>query len=133
MRLLTNTVPLSPTRSERAFGTPLMNTSILKPLGSLSCGTGSLSAAIGNGGGLMPRSLPAASELGWFGVAGGGVGVACWAAAETASVAASNRPEGPEIGVKRTVMQSSSTGTGVAGPAIGAFRDQTSRRSFRLL
>src|SRR5438105_3008566 len=81
MRLLTNTVPLSPRRSERAFGTPLMNTSILNPFGSLSCGTGSLSAAIGKGGGLMPRSLPAASEVGWFGVGGGGVGVACCAAA----------------------------------------------------
>ena len=64
MRLLTKTVPLSLSRSERALGMPLMNTSTLKPFGSLSCGTGSLSAAIGKGGGLMPRSLPAASELG---------------------------------------------------------------------
>ena len=38
---------------------------------------GSLSAAIGKGGGLMPRSLPAASEVGWLGVGGGGVGVDC--------------------------------------------------------
>jgi hypothetical protein len=54
-----------------------MKTSILNPFGALSCGTGSLSAAIGNGGGLMPRSLPAASEVGWLGVGGGGVGVDC--------------------------------------------------------
>src|ERR1700745_117546 len=74
MRLLTNTVPLSPRRSERAFGTPLMNTSILNPFGSLSCGTGSLSAAIGKGGGLTPRSLLAASEVGWLGVRRGGCG-----------------------------------------------------------
>src|SRR5262249_51584295 len=39
-----------------------MNTSILNPFGSLSCGTGNLSAAMGKGGGLMPRSLVAASE-----------------------------------------------------------------------
>src|SRR5215472_2180321 len=71
MRLLTKTVPLSPSRSERAFGTPLMNTSILNPLGSLSCGVGNLSAAMGKGGGLMPRSLVAASEVGWLGVGGG--------------------------------------------------------------
>src|SRR5215472_12545276 len=95
MRLLTKTVPLSPSRSERAFGTPLMNTSTLKPFGSLSSDTGSLSAAAGNGGGLMPRSLVAASEVGWLGVGGGGVGVACWAAAgqaasALASVAESN-------------------------------------------
>src|SRR5258706_249376 len=70
MRLLTKTVPLSPRRSERALGTPLMNTSILNPFGSLSCGTGNLSAAIGKGGGLMPRSLVAASEVGWLGVGG---------------------------------------------------------------
>src|SRR5260370_445054 len=62
MRLLTKTVPLSPSRSERAFGTPLMNTSILNPFGSLSCVTGNLSAAIGKGGGLIPRSLMAASR-----------------------------------------------------------------------
>src|SRR5712691_9671857 len=109
MRLLTNTVPLSPSRSERAFGTPLTNTSTLKPFGSLSCGTGSLSAAIGNGGGLMPRSFVAASEVGWLGVGGAGVGVACWAAAGQAasaleSVAASNRPV---RGNKRMVMRSS--------------------------
>src|SRR5258708_28058753 len=72
---------------------PLMKTSILNPLGALSCGTGSLSAAIGKGGGLMPRSLPAASELGWLGVGGRGVGVGCWAAAgKTASIAARNAP-----------------------------------------
>src|SRR5437660_9013587 len=95
MRLLTNTVPLSPIRIERAFGRPLTNTSALKPLGSLSCGTGSLSAAIGNGGGLMPRSLPAASDIGWLGVGGGGVGVDCWASAapavSTAAIASDNR------------------------------------------
>src|ERR1700704_6549314 len=93
MRLLTKTVPLSPSRSERAFGTPLTNTSTLKPLGSLSCGIGSLSAAIGNGGGLTPRSLPAASELGWLGVGGGGGGVDCWAVAgPTTSTPASKAP-----------------------------------------
>src|SRR5215831_7600467 len=58
-----------------------MNTSILNPFGSLSCGSGNLSAAMGKGGGLMPRSLVAASEVGWLGVGGGGVGVDCWAAA----------------------------------------------------
>src|SRR5262252_5284841 len=90
MRLLTKTVPLSPRRSERAFGTPLMNTSILNPFGSLSWGTGNLSAAMGKGGGLMPRSLVAASEVGWLGVGGGGVGVDCWAAAgQAASTVAS--------------------------------------------
>src|SRR6266446_7812000 len=109
MRLLTKTVPLSPRRSERALGTPLMNTSILNPFGSLSCGTGNLSAAIGNGGGLMPRSLVAASEVGWLGVGGGGVGVDCCAAADEApsapaSVAASQKPFECD---KRTVMRSS--------------------------
>src|SRR5260370_16685258 len=99
MRVLTKTVPLAPRRSERALGTPLMNTSSLNPFGSLSCGVGNLSAAIGKGGGLMPRSLVAASEVGWLGVGGGGVGVGvdCWAAAgqaasAVASVAASNSP-----------------------------------------
>src|SRR3977135_2493612 len=97
MRLLTKTVPLSPIRSERALGMPLMKTSTLNPLGTLSCGTGSLSAAIGKGGGLMPRSLPAAWEVGWLGVGGGGVGVDCGAAAgqaanAIASIAGSNKP-----------------------------------------
>src|SRR5215468_3062758 len=109
MRLLTKTVPLSPSRSERAFGTPPMNTSILNPFGSLSCGTGNLSAAMGKGGGLMPRSLVAASEVGWLGVGGGGVGVDCWAAAgkaesALASVAASNNVR---RGEKRMGMRSS--------------------------
>src|ERR1700730_6170213 len=109
MRLLTKTVPLSPRRSERALGTPLMNTSILNPLGSLSCGTGNLSAAIGKGGGLMPRSLVAASEVGWLGVGGGGVGVDCWAAAgqaasAVASIAAS---KSARCGDKRMGMRSS--------------------------
>src|SRR5215813_9131138 len=109
MRLLAKTVPLSPSRSERALGTPLMNTSILNPFGSLSCGIGNLSAAMGKGGGLMPRSLVAASEVGWLGVGGGGVGVDCWAAAEKAanvpaSVAASNNVR---RGEKRMGMRSS--------------------------
>src|SRR5215467_9198504 len=109
MRLLTKTVPLSPSRSERAFGTPLMNTSILNPFGSLSCGVGNLSAAMGKGGGLMPRSLVAASEVGWLGVGGGGVGVDCWAAAgqaasALASVAASKNAR---CGEKRMGMRSS--------------------------
>src|SRR5262249_52357556 len=109
MRLLTKTVPLSPRRSERAFGTPLMNTSILNPFGSLSWGVGNLSAAIGKGGGLMPRSLLAASEVGWLGVGGGGVGVDCWAAAGQAasaveSVAAS---KSARCGEKRMDMRSS--------------------------
>src|SRR5262245_22993481 len=86
-----------------------MNTSILNPFGSLSCGTGNLSAAMGKGGGLMPRSLVAASEVGWLGVGGGGVGVDCWAAAEKAanvlaSVAASNNVR---RGEKRMGMRSS--------------------------
>src|SRR5215468_4757204 len=109
MRLLTKTVPLSSSRSERALGTPLMNTSILNPLGSLSCGIGNLSAAMGKGGGLMPRSLVAASEVGWLGVGGGGVGVDCWAAAgkaasALASVAAS---KSARCGEKRMGMRSS--------------------------
>src|SRR5262249_5638129 len=79
-----------------------MNTSILNPFGSLSCGTGNLSAAMGKGGGLMPRSLVAASEVGWLGVGGGGVGVDCCAAAgpaasALASVAASNNPRCGEM------------------------------------
>src|SRR5215472_3326014 len=109
MRLLTKTVPLSPSRSERAFGTPLMSTSILNPFGSLSCGVGNLSAAMGKGGGLIPRSLVAASEVGWLGVGGGGVGVDCWAAAgkaasALASVAAS---KSARCGEKRMGMRSS--------------------------
>src|SRR6516225_3043233 len=109
MRLLTKIVPLSPSRSERAFGTPLMNTSILNPFGSLSCGVGNLSAAMGKGGGLMPRSLVAASEVGWLGVGGGGVGVDCCAAAgqaasALASVAAS---KSARCGEKRMGMRSS--------------------------
>src|ERR1700745_2942259 len=92
MRLLTNTVPLSPRRSERAFGTPLMNTSILNPFGSLSCGTGSLSAAIGKGGGLTPRSLLAASEVGWLGGGGGGGGGPCCAVAGGGAAARGARP-----------------------------------------
>jgi hypothetical protein len=46
---------------------------------------------MGNGGGLMPRSLLAASEVGWLGVGGGGVGVACWAAAGQAAERARER------------------------------------------
>src|SRR5262245_4734904 len=108
MRLLTNTVPLSPSRSERAFGTPLINTSILNPFGSLSCGTGNLSAAMGKGGGLMPRSLVAASEVGWLGVGGGGVGVDCWAAAgKAASALASVTASKVRRGEKRMGMRSS--------------------------
>src|SRR5262249_38774482 len=64
-----------------------MNTSILNPFGSLSCGVGNLSAAMGKGGGLMPRSLVAASEVGWLGGGGGGVGVDCCAAAGPAASA----------------------------------------------
>src|SRR5258707_12844059 len=113
MRLLTKTVPLSPRRSERALGTPLMNTSILNPLGSLSCGTGNLSAAIAKGGGLMPRSLVAASEVGWLGVGGGGVGVGvgvdCWAAAGQAASAAASvaASKSARCGEKRMGMRSS--------------------------
>src|SRR6266446_7650619 len=111
MRLLTKTVPLSPRRSERALGTPLMNTSILNPFGSLSCGTGNLSAAIGKGGGLMPRSLVAASEVGWLGVGGGGVGVGvdCWAAAGQAASAAASvaASKSARCGEKRMGMRSS--------------------------
>src|SRR6516165_7493479 len=86
-----------------------MNTSILNPFGSLSCGVGNLSAAMGKGGGLMPRSLVAASEVGWLGVGGGGVGVDCWAAvgpaaSALASVAAS---KSPRCGEKRMGMRSS--------------------------
>src|SRR5262249_2550536 len=109
MRLLTKTVPLSPRRSERAFGTPLMNTSILNPFGSLSCGTGNLSAAMGKGGGLMPRSLVAASEVGWLGVGGGGVGVDCWAVAGKAGSALTSGAGSNQVrrGEKRMGMRSS--------------------------
>src|SRR5215470_11588603 len=107
MRLLTNTVPLSPSRSERAFGTPLTYTSTLKPLGSLSCGTGSLSAAAGKGGGLMPRSLVAASEVGWLGVGGGGVGVDCWAITGQTASALANVAASRSRGERRVSMQSS--------------------------
>src|SRR5262249_38063322 len=108
-RLLTKTVPLSPSRSERAFGTPLMNTSILNPFGSLSCGSGNLSAAMGKGGGLMPRSLGAAPELGWLAEGGGGRGgddrvAAGQAGSALASVAAS---KSPRCGEKRMGMRSS--------------------------
>src|SRR5262249_49386541 len=102
MRLLTNTVPLSPSRSERAFGTPLTNTSTLNPLGNLSCGTGNLSSAIANGGGLMPRSLPAASDVGSLGGGGGGgggggAGVDCCAGAgQVARLPASGAPVAAE-------------------------------------
>src|SRR5262247_782716 len=108
MRLLTNTVPLSPRRSERAFGTPLTKTSTLNPLGILSCGVGSLSAAMGNGGGLMPRSLLAASDVGWFGVGGGAVGVACWAAAGQAASALAS-VAATRVGCERMGMWSSLT------------------------
>src|SRR5215510_2715438 len=40
LRLLTNTVPLSPSASERASGIPSVQTSTLKPAGSLSVLTG---------------------------------------------------------------------------------------------
>src|SRR5262245_27483564 len=40
LRLLTNTVPLSPSASERASGMPSVQTSTLKPAGSLSVLTG---------------------------------------------------------------------------------------------
>src|SRR5262249_6153703 len=79
-----------------------MNTSILNPFGSLSCGSGNLSAAMGKGGGLMPRSLVAASEVGWLGVGGGAA--AGQAASALASVAASNNPR---CGEKRMGMRSS--------------------------
>jgi hypothetical protein len=57
----------------------------------------------------MPRSLVAASEVGWLGVGGGGVGVDCWAAAgkaasALASVAAS---KSARCGEKRMGMRSS--------------------------
>src|SRR5215471_14667839 len=78
-----------------------MNTSILNPFGSLSCGVGNLSAAMGKGGGLMPRSLVAASEVGWLGVGGGGVGVDCCAAAGPAASTSAR------CGEKRMGMRSS--------------------------
>jgi len=54
----------------------------------------------------MPRSLVAASEVGWLGVGGGGVGVDCCAAAgqaasALASVAATNNPR---CGEKRILI-----------------------------
>src|SRR5829696_8690476 len=60
----TKTVPLSPTRTERAFATPLAKTSILKPCGTLSLPMGSRSAAVGIGGGAMGASLAAPSVSG---------------------------------------------------------------------
>src|SRR5262245_65789402 len=86
-----------------------MNTSILNPFGSLSCGTGNLSAAMGQGGGLMPRSLVAASEVGWLGVGGGGVDVDCWAAAGKAASALASVVASKSVrrGEKRMGMRSS--------------------------
>src|SRR5262245_51883817 len=99
-RLPTNTVPLSPSASERAFAMPEAYTSILKPAGTFSFAVGSLSAAAGIGGGAIGTSLAAASlsagrpisgEPGGNGAAalgdGAGGGLAagglagCWAAA----------------------------------------------------
>ena len=60
----TNTVPLSPMRIERALATPAANTSTLKPGGALSFATGSLSAAVGIGGGAIGASLAAPSVSG---------------------------------------------------------------------
>ena len=59
----------------------------------------------------MPRSLVAASELGWFGVGGGGVGVDCWAAdgqaaSAVASVPASKKPHrcGKRMGMRSSLF-----------------------------
>jgi hypothetical protein len=60
----TNTVPLSPTRIERALGTPPAKTSTLNPDGTLSLATGSLSGAVGIGGAAIGASLAAPSLSG---------------------------------------------------------------------
>ena len=51
-------------RSERALPTPAAKTSTLKPGGALSFATGSLSAAVGIGGGAIGASLAAPSVSG---------------------------------------------------------------------
>src|SRR3954469_10732327 len=60
-RLPTNTVPLSPSVSERALAMPAAYTSMLKPGGSLSLAVGNLSGAAAKGGGATGASLAAAS------------------------------------------------------------------------
>src|ERR1044072_7976532 len=76
-RLPTKTVPLSPWRIDRAFGTPAAYTSILKPFCgfSLPAVGGRLSAAVGIGGGAAGASFMALSVVGGpTAHDGGGVG-----------------------------------------------------------
>src|SRR5215467_12170114 len=100
MRLLTNTVPLSPWRSVRALGTPLAYNSTLNPAGAFNFAIGSLSAAAGSGGGTigarLARSAASGRPCAHDGGASGG-GVCCDAAGEATAasvpmVPASNRP-----------------------------------------
>src|SRR5258708_23016390 len=62
LRLLTNTVPLSPSASERASGMPSAQTSTLKPAGTLSLLTGRAFAGrplmCGANGGSVESALP---------------------------------------------------------------------------
>src|SRR5262249_26830121 len=99
MRLLTNTVPLSPWRKLRAFARPLAYTSILKPLGAFNFSVGNLSTAVGSGGGTMGASLapiavsgrPCAHGGGASGAAGGCCATAGTATASVATVPASSK------------------------------------------
>src|SRR3954453_20454504 len=114
-RLPTNTVPLSPSVSERALAMPAAYTSMLKPGGSLSLAVGNLSGAAAKGGGATGANLAAASlsagrpikgEPGGSGAAAAGAapaagGVAgCWAAAPNVNAPkkapASNRLRGAD-------------------------------------
>src|SRR5215467_9822044 len=99
MRLLTNTVPLSPWRNERALARPFAYTSILKPLGAFNFSVGNLSTAVGSGGGTIGASLasmavsgrPCAHGGGASGAAGGCCAAAGTATASVATVPASSK------------------------------------------
>src|SRR3954470_8781516 len=113
-RLPTNTVPLSPSVSERALAMPAAYTSMLKPGGSFSLAVGNLSGAAASGGGAIGASLAAASlsagrpikgEPGGSGAAAAGAAPAagaagCWAAAPNVNTPkkapASNRLRGAD-------------------------------------
>src|SRR5215467_1589752 len=96
MRLLTNTVPLSPWRNERALARPFAYTSILKPLGAFNFSVGNLSAAVGSGGGTIGASLAPIAVSGrpcaHGGGASGAAGVCCAAAGHTATASVPTVP-----------------------------------------
>src|SRR5215467_4850192 len=96
MRLLTNTVPLSPWRNERALARPFAYTSILKPWGAFNFSVGNLSAAVGSGGGTIGASLAPIAVSGrpcaQGGGASGAAGVCCAAAGHTATASVPSVP-----------------------------------------